>query len=221
LQQHVDADAGVRLEAARALEATVDADAIAALGVLLDDPDEEVAEAAVLSLSEILDPRAAPALLELLVAVTGEARAPVLAGLRRLRAPAALEPSLQLVRDISPVVRREAIGVLAYLKDERALAVLAACLQEDTQADVRLAAAGALAFASSDEVLPALSIGLSDPDWQVRQESAITLGKLLQPSSIPFLVQALADPAWEVRLKAANALGALKAKAAVRRWSIT
>jgi len=53
------------------------------------------------------------------------------------------------------------------------------------------------------------------PTGEVRQESAITLGKLLQPSSIPFLVQALADPAWEVRLKAANALGALKAKAAV------
>ncbi|WP_234085100.1 HEAT repeat domain-containing protein, partial [Azonexus sp. R2A61] len=91
-----DPDAGVRLEAARALEATADGEAVAALGALLTDADPEVAAAAAVSLGEILDPAAAPALLDLLAVADGAARVPVLAGLRRLRAPAALAPALGL-----------------------------------------------------------------------------------------------------------------------------
>ncbi len=77
----------------------------------------------------------------------------------------------------------------------------------------------ALGFAGT-EGLPvaraALLAALRDADWQVREEAAATLGKLLDPAGGEGLIDALSrDTYWEVRLKAANALGRLKAPAAV------
>lgn len=210
-----DADAGVRLEAAKALEGNPDAGAVRALAVLLDDQDEEVVAAAAESLGEILDPAAGPVLIELLAQASGEARAYLLAALRKLRQPGALVPALALADDASINVRREAVGVLAYLKDEAALAKLSIRAERDADPSVRRIAVGALSFATDASVLPALGLALGDSDWQVRQEAAVTLGKLLLPESVSILVGALDDPAWEVRLKAANALGKLKATSAL------
>lgn len=210
-----DADAGVRLEAAKALEGNPDAGAVRALAVLLDDPDQEVVAAAAESLGEILDPVAGPVLIELLAQASGEARASLLAALRKLRQPGALVPALALADDASINVRREAVGVLAYLKDGAALSQLSRRAKQDTDPAVRRIAVGALSFATDATVLPALALALGDSDWQVRQEAAVTLGKLLLPESVSILVGALDDPAWEVRLKAANALGKLKATSAL------
>lgn len=210
-----DADAGVRLEAAKALEGNPDAESAKALAVLLDDPDEEIVAAAAESLGEILDPAAGPVLIELLAKASGEARAYLLAALRKLRQPGALLPALALTDDPSVNVRREAVGVLAYLKDDSALPKLSRRAEQDSDPAVRRIAVGALSFASDTAVLPTLGLTLGDSDWQVRQEAAVTLGKLLLPESVSILIGALDDPAWEVRLKAANALGKLKAAAAL------
>jgi len=210
-----DEDVGVRLEAAKALEGNPDAAAVEALAVLLDDPDEEVVAAAAESLGEILDPAAGPVLIKLLAQATGEARAYLLAALRKLRQPGALLTALALADDPSVNVRREAVGVLAYLKDGAALPKLSQRAEQDLDPAVRRIAVGALSFATDASVLPALGHALGDKDWQVRQEAAVTLSKLLQPESIGILIGALDDPAWEVRLKAANALGKLKSTAAL------
>lgn len=207
----LDVDSGVRLEAARALEGNSDAGAVRALARLLGDADAEVVAVAAESLGEILDPLAGPVLIELLAQASGEARAFLLAALRKLRQSEALSPALALSEDASVNVRREAVGVLAYLKDAAALPALARRVELDVDPAVRRIAVGALSYSGDVVVLPALGRALKDDDWQVRQEAAVSLGKLLWPDSAAILIDALDDPAWEVRLKAANVLGRLKA----------
>lgn len=91
-----------------------------------------------------------------------------------------------------------------------------AALVRDPECAVRRAAAGALGYAAGDEVLRALLCALDDPDWEVREEAAVTAAKLALEGAAPRLVEALGtDPRWEVRLKAAGALGRLAHRAAV------
>lgn len=205
-----DPDPGVRLEAVRALEGEGAAVAVHALVDRLDDTPD-IARAAAVSLAEILDAAAGPVLVERLAGTKGGARAAVLAALRKLRPPAALLPALGALNDPVPQVRREAVGVLAYLRDERALSALSQRVAEDEDADVRRAAVGALAFAADDGVLPALLHALGDDDWQTREEAAVVLGKLRLPGAVDGLVRVLvSDATWQVRLKAAAALGGLR-----------
>jgi HEAT repeat protein len=208
-----DPDAGVRIEAARALAGNTDPAALTALFHLLAD-EAEIAAAARASLADMQDPAAAPVLLALLAQAQGEAAAALLAALRQLRHPAAIGPALALLEDALPQVRYEAAGVLAWLRDPAALPALAKRLTNDADPLVRKRAAGALSFAAPDHagiVLPALSAALGgDADWQVREEAAVTLGKLRLLDSLQPLARALAeDSTWEARLKAANALGRL------------
>ena len=168
-----DTDAGVRLEAARALEGSADAAAVNALVDLLSDPDAAVRQAAAISLSEIQEASAGPVLLQCLDDASSSARAAILAGLRKLRLPQALAPALASLDDARPEVRREAVGVLGYLKDAQALPRPGPLVAGDTDEGVRLAAVGALAFATDDTVLPPLLAGLSDVDWQVQSEERV------------------------------------------------
>ncbi|MGE5492442.1 MAG: HEAT repeat domain-containing protein [Actinomycetota bacterium] len=210
-----DEDAGVRLEAAKALEGNANPEAIRALARLLDDPDAEVADNAALSLGEILDPAAGPVLLQLLREAGGEARGALLGALRKLRYPPVLADAVALAGDASPAVRREAVGVLAYLKDASVVPALLRRVREDDDPEIRRMAVGALVFAAHPDVAATVGLALADEDWQVRQEAAGTLGKLKCLESIPGLIKALDDAAWEVRLKAANALGGVRAAAAL------
>ncbi|GHU40725.1 hypothetical protein AGMMS50289_02730 [Betaproteobacteria bacterium] len=210
-----DSDAGVRLTAARALEGNAAPMALTALVALLRDEATEVAEAARDALSEVRDLSAGPVLLELLKQNKGEEGAAILAALRPLRLPDAKAPALILLEHASSAVRREAVGVLAYLRDVAVLPDLSRRLTRDGDATVRRAAAGALSFARTEAALPALSVALEDHDWQVREEAVVTLGKLACPASVPILLRGLDDTAWEVRLKAAQALGRLRAVAAI------
>lgn len=210
-----DPDPGVRLEAVRALEGEGESEAVHALVDRLED-DEEIARAAAFSLAEILDPGAGPVLVARLEGVRGSARAAVLAGLRKLRQPDALLPAIKALNDPLPQVRREAVGVLAYLRDERALSALCERATGDNDAEVRRAAVGALGFAADDGVVPALLAALTDDDWQTREEAAVVLAKLRLPGAADGLVAALVtDLYWQVRLKAAAALGGLRERRAV------
>lgn len=221
-----DPDPGVRLEAARALEASPDPGAVAALGKLLTDEDDEVRRAAAESLGEILDETAAPLLLPLLAAAeTPFARAALLAALRKLRAADALQPALNALADENAAVRREAAGVLAYLRNDAALAPLAERLAADADDEVRRVVAGALGFSDAPTAAAALAAALRDPDWQVREAAAATLTKLAPSSALSDLIAAVADANWQVAVKAAAALGriadpaAAPARAALDCWT--
>lgn len=210
-----DVDAGVRGEAAAALEATTDPAGVAALVGLLGDSDSEVARIAAESLAEILDPAVGPLLHQYLPNASGLIRARLFAALRKLRHAPSAPLALSSLNDPLPAVRREAVGLLAYLKLPETLEALAQRVTQDGEAEVRRVATGALSFAVGAEVLPALLQALRDSDWQVREEAAVTLGKLLLPAAADGLIAALDDASWEVRVKAANVLGRLREVRAV------
>ncbi|WP_455776691.1 HEAT repeat domain-containing protein, partial [Burkholderia stabilis] len=109
-------------------------------------------------------------------------------------------------------VRAEAVAVLGWLRDRRALSPLARIVTADVDADVRRVAVGALGFAAPDDttVITALLAALRDAEWQVREESAGTLGKLRVALARDPLVAALDDDYWQVRLRAVRALGQLR-----------
>ena len=146
-------------------------------------------------------------------------RAAALRGVRELRVQDSFGPALDALNDQDAQVRREAVAVLGYLKCPEALQALNAIVAGDPSPEVRRAAAGAIGFANDAAtlaaVLPALLAALDDPEWQVREEAATTLGKVRLQDAAPNLIAALDDAYWQVRLRAARSLGRLKSSAAL------
>jgi HEAT repeat protein len=142
--------------------------------------------------------------------------ASVLRALRELRHADALAPALRALDHSDATVRAEAVVVLGWLKDPRALAPLARTATVDAQAEIRRHAVGALGFAQPENqpALTALLHALSDAEWPVREEAATTLGKLHAASALDALIAALDDPYWQVRVRAARALGQIGERAA-------
>ncbi|RKP55989.1 HEAT repeat domain-containing protein [Pararobbsia silviterrae] len=206
-----DPSADVRFEAAQILAAWEQAPVVEALCTALLDNDRKVREAAAQSLSELKDPDAAAVLRRWVEHADPFVKQSALRGLRELRDADAFDPALAALANPHSGVRLEAVSVLGWLKDPRALAGLAALATTDTGADVRRAAVGALGFAPSGDrgVAAALIRALRDDAWQVREEAATTLGKLRAPATAE-LIAALDDDYWQVRLRATRALGQLR-----------
>ncbi|TDR04911.1 HEAT repeat domain-containing protein [Paraburkholderia silvatlantica] len=202
----------VRREAAAVLAAWEDDDVVEALCAALLDAEDDVRAAAAQSLSELKEPSSGHVLHRWAARPEPFVRRSVLRGLRELRFAQAFEPALHALPDASADVRIEAVAVLGWLKDARALAPLAALAAGDAHADVRRAAVGALGFAlpSDPTIVDALLAALRDDAWQVREEAATTLGKLRATSASEPLIAALDDAYWQVRLRAVRALGQLR-----------
>jgi HEAT repeat protein len=202
----------VRREAAAVLAAWEEDDVVEALCAALLDVDEGVRAAAAQSLSELKAPSSGHVLRNWAARPEPFVRRSVLRALRELRFAQAFEPALHALPDASAEVRIEAVAVLGWLKDPRALAPLAELAAGDTHADVRRAAVGALGFASPSDpaIVDALLAALRDDAWQVREEAATTLGKLRAASASGPLIAALDDAYWQVRLRAVRALGQLR-----------
>ncbi|WP_137955478.1 HEAT repeat domain-containing protein [Burkholderia sp. 4M9327F10] len=199
----------VRLEAARVLASWERDEIVEALCGALLDPAAEVSAAAAQSLSELKDPASATVLRRWVERPEPFVRAATLRALRELRVAVAFEPALEALADATPSVRLEAVAVLGWLKDARALPPLAALATGDAEADVRRAAVGSLGFAPAthEAATAALLDALRDGAWQVREEAATTLGKLRAPAALAPLLAALDDDYWQVRLRAVRALG--------------
>lgn len=209
-----DPDPALRAEAARALAGWDDGDVVDALAdALADEP--LVREAAAQSLAQLKDAAAGARLVHRASHADGFVCAAALRALKELRVVAAAGPAAAALAHAEAAVRREAIGVLGWLRHAPSLPVLARLAQADAEAEVRRAAAGSLGMASPDEapsVLPALCAALGDADWLVREEAATTLGKLVQPveagpqraAACAALREAMGDDYWQVRLRAAR-----------------
>lgn len=224
-----DPDPALRAEAARALAGWGDGEVVEALADALGD-EATVREAAAQSLAELKDAEAGARLVPRVGHADGFVSAAALRALKELRVPAAAAPATAALAHVDPAVRREAVGVLGWLKHAAALPALARLAIGDEDAEVRRAAAGALGLAAAGEapsVLPALCAALRDPAWQVREEAATTLGKLGQiaighggdadGSDTPAVAlrQAMTDAYWQVRMRAARSLGRLRDRAAL------
>lgn len=202
----------VRLEAARVLASWEHSDIVEALCGALLDVDAQVRAAAAQSLTELKDPDSGTVLCRWVERPEPFVRTAVLRALRELRYADAFDPALHALTDATPSVRLEAVAVLGWHKDMRALSSLAALATRDPEADVRRAAVSALGFApgAHGEARAALLDALHDTAWQVREEAATTLGKLRFPAACEPLIAALDDEYWQVRLRAVRALGQLR-----------
>ncbi|GAB7539940.1 HEAT repeat domain-containing protein [Burkholderia sp. 3C] len=213
-----DPAAEVRREAALALAAWEQHDAVDALCAALLDTDDGVRDAAAQSLSELKEPASGATLRRWAERPEPFVVRAVLRGLRELRYADAWQPALAALDADDAGVRLEAVAVLGWLKDARALPRLAALATGDAQAEVRRAAAGALGFGvdADDTAAPvaaALLAALADNAWQVREAAAVTLGRLRARAAVAALEHALDDPYWQVRLRATCALGLIGERA--------
>ena len=213
-----DESAEVRSEAARVLGAWEPREIVAALCEALTDADHNVREAAASSLSALKDTSSGEVLCAWVDHPEPFMKAAILRALRELRYADAFSAAVRALDHDDSGVRIEAVGVLGWLKDSRALVPLARVATRDTSAEIRRAAVGALGFAPADDaaIADALLHTLGDPAWQVREEAATTLGKLRAQSARDTLIAALDDAYWQVRLRAARALGQLGDRAAAQ-----
>ena len=121
----------VRRELAKALGRIGTAAAVIPLQALLRGSDVRVLQAAVASLAGIDDPAAVRALHTVLRATAGEARAAVIASLVSLKDPRVAPMLMRILQDSDPFgadtrLVHDALGALATLGDERAVAPIAA-----------------------------------------------------------------------------------------------
>lgn len=177
----------VRAEAARLLEAWEEPEVVQALCAALADTAEPVRQAAAQSLSELKSLEAGQLILPWTHHAEPFVRASALRALRELRLEDAAAPALLALTDDAAAVRREAVGILGWLKHQPALPALARMAETEPDTDVRRAAIGALGLARDSSVLPALMAALNDAAWQVREEAATTLGKVGQEQAGPAL----------------------------------
>ena len=212
-----DADEVVRAEAARLLASWETPEAVDALAQALVDEAGAVREAAGHSLAELKDARLGERLLPWAAHAEPSVRCAALRALRELRLPAAAASAFDALASSDASVRREAVGVLGWLKQVDALPALAHLAVDDADAEVRRAATGALGMAEGrlEVALPALLVALRDAAWPVREEAATTLAKLRPAAAQSALQAAMADEFWQVRLRAARALGRLKNRQAL------
>ena len=135
-----DSDANVRKEAAQVMDEFEGAETIQALVGALADSDEGVRTTAAAVLAETQDPTAGPILMQGVGSTNIFVKAASLHGLRGLRLAESEPLALENLEHAEPTVRRESVGVLAYLKSVSILPVLMNTAANDSDENVRRAA---------------------------------------------------------------------------------
>jgi HEAT repeat protein len=211
-----DPVAEVRAEAAKVIDEFPPEAITDALIGALTATDGTLRASAARALADLKDPAAGAALLQALeIAADPFVLEAVLHALRNLQYAPALPAGLRLVRHAESGVRREAIGLLGYLRNQASMQVIGDRALSDAEPDVRRQAVAALVGGEAAVVGRYVVGALADGNWQVRAESAGVLGRLRLAESIEPLMQAAADPVWQVREKAAQALGTMGARQAI------
>lgn len=173
--------------------------------LILADPDERVATAAIRTLGDLGDEWAIDVLLEALRRGHGP-RSRVAAELDEL-APAPGERLLPLLRDWNPTVRFWGATLLSPYPHLGEAALIE--LTWDPDANVRAAAVETLGTRAGTDVGAALVARLEDAEWFVRVHAARSAGSVVGADAAPTLVRLLADERWWVRTAAKDALRGL------------
>lgn len=195
-----------RSEAASALGATDDPDALSALTTALRDSATRVSGSALEALSEMSDPRAFQAVVDVLEGSDhGSARSAAYhlgeAGQTR-----AIEPLRRALQSADEEVRFSAAQALANLGDPSGADCLALNLSDT---ETRRAAATSLAAVADSRAFEPLAAMLANDDEWDRGYAAQGLGRLGDKHAIPILVPLLADAKPFVRLSASSGLAML------------
>jgi HEAT repeat protein len=207
-----DKDAPIRLRAAEALTGRGSA-AVPELRKALKDTNDQVRIAAATALGRIGPEAKAsiPSLIEALDDKHRYVRAEAAKALSRMgdAADAAVRPLFQVMVDEDIGVRHNAAEALARIGPVAFPSLIERLKHEDKQ--VRMEAAYGLGVTggdATDDVCLALADALKDPDRDVRQLAAESLGKigLIAKPAFSALIQTLQDEDQFVRLHAAYAL---------------
>jgi HEAT repeat protein/beta-lactamase regulating signal transducer with metallopeptidase domain len=206
-----DANASVRVAAAKSLAQLGDPRAIAALSrALREDTDPRVREAAAEALGDIEDVRAVPALIAALgTEKVSSVREKIVGALGNLKDPSAAAGIAAAAKDQSVAVRREVAQALGNLEDRAAAGTLIEMTRDD-DAEVRHNAAEALGNIKAEGALDALSALTRDSNSDVREQAISALADLEDIRAEPAIVAALKDPVVDVRREAADALDNLE-----------
>lgn len=110
--------------------------------------------------------------------------------LNRLRDPRAVEPLIESLADIAPVVRRKATETLGQMGDRRAVEPIMRALK-DVDKDVKRLAAEALAVLGDSRAVDPLIVLLREGEREVKAAAAQALGQLGDPRAAGPLSDAL------------------------------
>ncbi len=207
----------VRLEAAKRLEGWEDPHSLNALAGRLLDPDAYVVAAATQSLSEVKQAQSAEVLAGYLAKEESAVKVAILRALKPLRDLSFYQEIEKHIHHPDVLVRREAVSTLSWLQQEQAVSSLSQIARNDPDLETRRIATGGLGYVKQahPEVIDALAYGLASHDWQLRVESALTIGKLKLASLEENLVELLYDTYWQVRIAVVRSLGLIKSKQAL------
>jgi HEAT repeat protein len=202
-----------RAAAARALSRIKAKEALTALKAQIDDPSLIVKLGVMDALTEIGDTSVAPAMRVQLTHKEERVRKTALRALRRFKDAGSAEIVGKVMKeDALATVRASAVTCYADILGPKAVPLLAE-LKADTDASVRLEAAGALAGLGKPG-LPALLTFLKDPDPSVLTMTIDGIGNHGGKEHVAALADLQQSPAWKskgVRVAIARAIGTLAA----------
>lgn len=133
--------------------------------------------------------------------------------LRKIRGPKAVEALLPLLSYDSASVRNVAMDILREICVDGIESMRTYLMGED--ADIRIFIADILGYCQSHQAAVLLGEAmLKDPEVNVRQQAAVSLGNLAYPESVGDLVKAMQDEEW-VQFSAVEALAKIKDPTAV------
>ncbi|HEX4746389.1 MAG TPA: HEAT repeat domain-containing protein [Gaiellaceae bacterium] len=179
------------------------------VGLVLDDPDQRIAAAAIRTLGDLGDDWAIGILVDALKRGHGS-RSRIAAELDEL-APAPGPKLLPLLRDWNPAVRFWGATLLQSYPDLGEATLIE--LTWDADPNVRAAAVETLGTRSGSAAGTALLARLDDSEWFVRVHAARAAGHVLGAEAAPTITRLLADEQWWVRTAAKDALRGMRTDA--------
>jgi HEAT repeat protein len=199
-----------RISSLRILSIAGSPEATPLLRAALEDPDRDVAGAAV----SILGTGGTLEHAEILVDALRRnvvARSRIAAQLDTFALPI-LDVIKPLLDDLDPAARQWGATLIARY-DDPAVGLELAALVIDDDPQVRAAALKGMARGTSPLATPAAMTALADPVWFVRVHAARALGRVGHPELAADVIALLGDPHWWVRTAAKDALEAMGSEA--------
>jgi HEAT repeat protein len=203
----------IRLNAVQALGRLGDKKQLPVVQNMLKGPDSSMRAAAIGAVARLGGKDEIPKLTPFLQDTSSEyTRIAAIRALVELRAPKVGDQFIELLRDPSPEVRKEAAKALGDLPPEGLAKKVASLLKG--KPDEQIAALDALAYLKAKEQIPAITALLNNQPSGVVAAAAEALGRLLAHEQAGLLIALLKVPDDAIQVAAAEALGAMGAKQA-------
>jgi len=176
---------------------------------LLSNEDGHVRATAAISISRLLDMRAAPRIRELLTDPYEDVQEAAVSALAILRTAIPDSQLLDMLKDESHVLRRNTARLIGLLKSSGLVDGLGFALK-DAQTLVRQAVVEALSRIGTEDAVRYLTYALTDEDPSIRISAVLSLGEIGGKGVIDSLLILCVDSDSAVRVAAAKSLGTLK-----------